>query len=139
MDQGDVFILKTDENIGSLVDIAEGRRCSEPILSRELDDPLGIGPMREYYNAYFFKRSHDMYYRTKNADSSLFQMLSKNTASVKLAHSRTGSYPHVFMRQAFSEANHIFEVIEPMGSVVVPYDDVAKEAIECLASGAEPG
>ena len=134
MEQGDVFVLKTDENIGSLVDIAEGRRCSEPILSRETDDPLGINLMREYYNAYFFKRGHDMYYKTDNADSSLFQMLSKNTASIKLARSRTRSSPRVLMKQAFSEANHIFEVIGPMGSVVIPYDDIARETIGQLAS-----
>lgn len=138
MEYGDVFVLKTDENIDSLVDITEGRRCSEPILSRETDDPLGIGSMREYYNAYFFKRSHDMYYRTDNADSSLFKMLSNNKASVELARSRTGSYPRVFMKQSFSEANHIFEVIGPMASVVVPYDEVAREAIGRLASGVDP-
>lgn len=138
-EQGDVFVLKTDENISSLVDIAEGRRCSEPILSRDMDDPLGIGAMREYYNAYFFKRSPDMYYRTDNADSSLFQMLSTNSASVRLAISRTGNNPRVLLKQSFSEANHIFEVIEPMGSIVIPYDEVAREAIGILASGAESG
>lgn len=139
MECGDVFVLKTDENIGPLVDIAEGRRCSEPLLSREIDDPLGIGPMREYYNAYFFKRSHDMYYKTDNADSSLFQMLSGNSASVRLAISRTGTHPCVFMKQSFSEANHCFAVIERLGSVIIPYDEVAREAIARLSSGANPG
>lgn len=134
-DVGDVYVVKTDENLSRLEDIAEGRRCSEIVLGHDFEDILSPEAMDEYYRYYFYKRKSDMVYRSSIPEQSLFAMLSLNEAGAMTCKSRQGKEIALStMRQAFKDANGEFKVIDANDSVVVPYDDVARQAIATLCS-----
>lgn len=138
-DVGDVFVVRTDENLGPLIDIDEGRKCAEIVLRRYPEDPISPRAISEYFDTYFYKRSIDMTYRTDNPESSLFDMLSSNCAAVRTFRERNNNdYPKVMMKQAFMTANRKFNVIESCGSVIVPYDSRARNYISLLCSCKSP-
>ncbi|MDO5853442.1 MAG: CRISPR-associated helicase Cas3' [Thermoplasmata archaeon] len=126
---GEVFVVRMDENLGSLDDILEGRRCSEAILASDGASPVSPDSMARFYGMYFYRRRGTMRYPTDNADLRLFDMLSDNPASRNAHRSRHGTNPGGLMRQAFHYANSRFRVIDENASVVVLYDDEARAAV----------
>ena len=134
-DVGDVYVIKTDENLSHLEDIAEGRKCSEIVLNHNPKDILSPEAMNEFYQYYFYKRKSNMAYKSSIPEQSLFTMLSSNEAGVMTCRNRYGKEIVLgVMSQAFKDANGEFKVIDANDSVVVPYDDMARQAIATLCS-----
>ena len=135
-DCGDVYIVRTDEKLSNLKDIEEGRRCSESLLRDETYDIITPGMMNDYYGRYFFKREPDMSYKSSVfSEQTLFGMLSTNTIGTNTLKNSTGSKNvGCIIHQAFMDANKEFKVIETNRAVVVPYDEIARDAIATLCS-----
>lgn len=131
---GHVMVVRTDENLSSLRDIEEGRRYADILMKMHPGDVINPDIMREYYSYYFFKRRNEMYYSTAKSGQNLFGMLSNNNAGVQSYRSRFKQHPSCLMRQAFRDANCEFNVIDPVQSIIVPYDEKAKNAISQLCS-----
>lgn len=131
---GDVVVVKTDEQLGQLVDIYEGSRCSDLILRDAPEDPLSPDVISRYFDMYFYEREKDMCYPTCNQDESLYEMLSVNRNAINTYKSINKTAPPIFSRQSFKTANSQFSVIDRMMSVVVPYDDFSREAVVKLNS-----
>lgn len=132
MDQmGSVYVIKSEENISSLIDISEGRRCSQDVL-REFNDPLSPEALSRYYEYYFFQRFPDMGYPKDN--TTLFELLSRNRNSKELYHSKTGKKIKRLLIQSFKDANTSFIVIDENETVIVPYDQNSKDLIGKLCS-----
>lgn len=127
---GDVFVMKSKENLSSLIDISKGAEYSEIILKTE-HDVLSSNVMSMYYEKYFYARKYDMMY-PYSAEQTLFDMLSSNSTSVRTFRRMNNTNPEVMMRQAFRDAGINFKVIDDKDSIVVPYDDVARKLIEDL-------
>ncbi len=128
---GSVYVIKSEENMSSLIDISEGRRCSQDVL-REFDDPLSPDALSRYYEYYFFQRSRDMGYPSGN--TTLFELLSINKDSRGVYLSRTGRKIKRLLGQSFKEANTLFKVIDENDTVIVPYDQNSKDLISRLCS-----
>jgi len=129
---GKVLVIRMEESLGRLTDISEGRRCTEIVIRHDHADLVSPEAMKEYYDMFFFKRKEDMAYRIGKGSKTLVDLLAgncygRNALSGSKQSSRLGIMP-----QAFSDANHEFEVIDEMKGVVVPYDDVAREMISVL-------
>ena len=131
---GNVFVLRTDETLSSLKDIKEGRSCSELILRPDVD-PLLPQTLKEYYQYYFFKRESEMDYPVKGSKP-LFELLSTNNNGKLTCINRYGSESILksTLSQAFKDANELFHVIDSTDTVVVPYNEEAREAISDLCS-----
>lgn len=131
---GSVYVIKSEEKISSLIDIYEGRRCSQDVL-REFSDPLSPDALSRYYEYFFFQRSRDMGY--PNGSTTLFELLSTNKDSKELYISRTGNKIKRMLVQSFKEGNTLFRVIEENDTVIVPYDQNSKDLIArlCAESG----
>ena len=133
--RGKVLVVKTDEDLGKLPEILEGRRCTEQVIAEGYSDLLSTEAMSRYFELYFYRRRDHMWYDVGNSDTSLFDMLSKNVSAVRSYMSQNHNRPpEEVLRQSFSEANSIFNVIEQRDSIVIPYDDVARNAICTLSS-----
>lgn len=130
---GKVYVIKTDEYLGMLPDILEGRRCTEQVISEGHSDLLTTEAMRRYFEIYFYRRRHEMSYCIGMSETTLFDMLSQNAGAVRLYRSINGVWPPEVLRQSFREANSRFKVIESKDSIVVPYDDEARDVIASLA------
>ncbi len=135
-DCGDAYIVRTDEKLSNLKDIEEGRRCSESLLMDETYDIITPDMIKDYYGRYFFKRESDMSYKSAVfGEQTLFGMLSTNVIGTKTLKNSTGSKNvGCIVRQAFMDANKEFKVIETNCAVVVPYDEIARDAIATLCS-----
>lgn len=132
-DRAEVFVVKTDDELGPLTDIREGRKCSELILDGEVDDPVAPDYMSRFYRMYFFQRSKDMAYPVEY--DNLVNMLSSNTNAVSAFKSQNHRNPELYSRQSYKTANSLFKVIEEMQSIIVPYDERSRNLISELSSG----
>lgn len=136
---GNVYVVRTDENLASLVDISEGRRCSEVLLSSIADDdPTSPSVMGNYFEMYFYKRRKEMSYPTVGG-ANLFDYLSINRDSVQAYETSHGERPSQFLLQSFKTANRQFHVIDKMDGIIVPYDEISRSYIRKLASSRNPG
>ncbi len=148
---GNVFIVnRADENIDRLIDIKEGVKVTDRILSefdnnpeRFGDDRLGLEAMRQYYEYYFYRRQAEMAYNIGSEslverEDNLFNLLSRNTTGAKRDTSVMGARPSFVFKQSFQTASKIFEAIDsPTKGVIVPYGAEGQEIINQLCSAAE--
>ncbi len=125
---GDVIVVKTDEELGPLVDIYEGRRVSDAMLGDGTHDPADPATMDRYYEMFSSKRTGDMAYPVGRGED-LCNMLSSNSNAVHAYRSINGRNPPLYSRQSFRTANSIFSAIGRMQSIIVPYDDTARRLI----------
>ncbi len=132
--KGKVLVMKTDEDLGMLPEIQEGRRCTEQVIAEGYTDLLSIDAMNRYFELYFYRRRDHMSYDIGCCDRTLLDMLSRNISAAKLYLSQNGTQPNSVLRQSFAEANSMFHVID-VDSLIVPYDETAREAINKLSSG----
>lgn len=129
---GNVLVIRMEESLGHLIDISEGRRCTEIVVRHNHTDLVSPEAMKEYYDMFFFKRKDDMAYRIGMGSKTMVDLLAGNCYGRNaLSNSKQSSHQGI-MPQAFSDANHEFEVIDEMKGIVVPYDDVAKKMISIL-------
>lgn len=129
--QGQVWIVNPDkENIDMLIDIKEGQKHTERVLSelgsaQKLLTPEGVAL---YFTYYFHERSSEMVYPiTKPQTTSLLNLLSDNHGNI-YAHKNdrrplnAGIYPQLM--QSFMSAANAFKAIDaPTQAVIVPYGE----------------
>lgn len=133
---GNVLVIRMEESLGRLTDISEGRRCTEIVIRHDHADLVSPEAMKEYYDMFFFRRKEDMAYRIGKGSKTLVDLLARNCYGQNALSASKQSSRLGLMPQAFSDANHEFEVIDEMKGVVVPYDDVAREMISILCANA---
>lgn len=131
---GRVYVVKTDENLGKLEDISEGRRCAESVFREYPDSLLESASIKSYFEQYFYKRKDAMDYKTDNPDRPMFEMLSTNRASVKLYETISHNKYDAALGQSFKEANDMFHVIDSMNGIIVPFNKESREIISELCS-----
>lgn len=131
---GTVYVVKTDEYLGRLEDIAIGRKCAESVFHEFKDDPLGVGSIERYFEQYFYERKGNMSYNTDNPERPMFDMLSANLAAARSYEGINGKKTDIFLRQSFKEANDGFHVIESQRGVIVPFNEESREIICGLCS-----
>lgn len=133
---GTVYVIATEENLSSLIDIREGRKCSYSVL-REFDDPLSLDALTRYYEYYFYQRMCDMGYPI-DSDNTLFDKLSVNRVACTLYRNNAKQSLCRLLTQSFNYANSTFRMIDENDSVIVPYDQKSKYLISelCSESGA---
>lgn len=127
---GKVLVVKTAENLGQLVDIDIGRRCADLVMRHGHADIVSPDAMDEFYQMYFYKREDDMGYWSDKGNYELVDLLSKNAYGWSMFDRKNGT--RVISHQAYSDANREFKVIDKMDSIIVPYDDTARNMISVL-------
>jgi len=133
---GKVYVVDTDENLGSLPEIERGRDFANQVI-RETDDVLEPASIRRYFELYFTngyeKVDYDYPVSTGKTE---FDLLSVNTACWRnyvMASEESGRPVHnIALKQSFSAANSRFSVIDGTDCLVVPYDEDARAAISAL-------
>lgn len=129
---GKVLVVKTAENVGPLVDIDVGRRCADLVMRHGHADIVSPDAMADFYRMYFYKRENDMGYRSDKGDYELMDLLSNNAYGWSMFDKENGPLRKGIARQAYSDANHEFKVIDKTDGIIVPYDDTAKAMISVL-------
>ena len=129
---GKVLVIKTEENIGPLVDIDIGRRCADLVMRHGYTDLVSPDAMSEFYRMYFYKRENDMGYKSSRGDYELIDLLSNNAYGWSVFGDKLKESRKSISRQAYSDANHEFKVIDKMDGIIIPYDDTAKMMISIL-------
>ncbi len=132
---GDIFVMKTDENLSKLEDILHGGHFAEIVINRGYHDILSPDAMSEYFKLYFRDQKSQMNYPTELTGSGLVDLLSLNRFASQTFMTINKSSPQVYLRQSFRTANDEFKVIEENECVIVPYDDAARDLIDKLLSG----
>lgn len=138
----DVYIINiSDENLDKLNDIKRAKTAALNVLYREIDeDILSIKNLTAYYTTLFKERNRELSYKAEDISQEtnlvdLFAFASKRRANVvdKSALDSKTIY------QCPKTAGELFSVIEShTHSVVVPYNDEARELITQLTSEIPP-
>lgn len=129
---GKVFVVKTEENVSPLVDIDTGRRCADLVMRHEHSDMVSPDAISDYYRMYFYKRENDMGYRSDKGSYELIDLLSNNTYGWDVLDKELRGLRKGIARQAYSDANHEFKVIDKTNGIIIPYDDTARNMISVL-------
>ena len=123
--KGKVFVLNLQEPNFSKVlpDIHAGQEQAERVF-REFGEQDILQPkaMQQYFEYYFYRRSDEMRYSTKQGD--LLDWLSSNSSNNYAAKNdkRRPNYP--LLMQSFKSAGRAFQAIDaPTRAVIVPYGD----------------
>lgn len=123
-----------EEKLGSLKAIKTAQAASNCVLSsKAVRDLLSPETMELYFERYYEERCRDLSYNVKDdgKKTDLLDLLSLNQRWN--SNSKKGSY----RVQAFQTAGKLFQMIDaPDVSVVVPYNEEAKELIAQLWAGA---
>ncbi|KUE74387.1 hypothetical protein AUQ37_04630 [Candidatus Methanomethylophilus sp. 1R26] len=132
---GKVYVVDTNENLGSLPEIERGRDFANQVI-RETDDILKPASIMKYFKLYF-TNSHKIYYDYPiDMGKTEFDLLSTNTIlwdNYKRASEKSGRpVNNITLKQSFSVANSRFNVIDGTDCLVVPYNDDARAAISAL-------
>lgn len=131
-----VYLLNlNDERLGNLKEIRTGQNVSgQMIESGNYSDLQSVETLKDYFDKYYKERSEEMDYNVEDIGirTDLFDLLSinKNRCSPKMKQNSM-----FYTRQAFQTAGKKFHVIDDSSvSVIIPYNDEAKEIITCLRS-----
>lgn len=138
----DVYIINiSDENLNKLNDIKRAKTATRDVLYREIDDDiLSIKNLTAYYTTLFKERNEELSYKAEDISQEtnlvdLFAFASRRRANVidkSTLDSKT-------IYQCPKTAGELFSVIEShTHSVVVPYNDEARELISHLTSDIPP-
>lgn len=126
--KGHVFVLNpTEENVGMLHDIKTGIAATNRIFTEFSDDDL-LKPeaMNRYFQYYFYERLKEMAYPIKQGQN-LLDLLSSNDRNINKT--------PFCLKQSFMTAAKQFKAIDaPVHSVIVPFNDEAKNIITQLCA-----
>lgn len=133
---GEVIVMRGDENLSPLRDINEGCTVSKDVIPHHPGDIDGLESISEYFMQYYQNKYsyRDFEYLTDNPSRSLFSILSMNASSISTYMTKHGAPPNLLLYQSFNEASSEFEVIGHTDSVIVPYDDEARDLISWFFS-----
>ena len=118
------------EHIDQLIDIKIGKKETQRILSEVASDHLlEINAMSRYFKYYFYDRADEMSYPVNDRETgscSLLSLLSDNKTNIN-------AEQVMQLRHAFMTAGKAFKAIDaPTQSIIVPYNDEAKDIITTL-------
>lgn len=131
-----VYVVNlANEKLAKLPDIQKGKDVAERVMGefeRQPDlfgnDLLSPKAVEIYYRYYFWERQSEMDYIVKKSDTgfsddtTLYELLSQNIPGKRAYVRKQNSFPQNPLRQAFTSAGNLFEVIEHnTQSVIVPY------------------
>lgn len=131
-----VYLLNlNEEKLGSLKEIKTGQDISRQMLeSNKYSDLQSVETLRDYFEKYYQEQEDELKY---NIEDMGVQTDILNLLSIDSCRSSPGSanLPSYYARQAFKTAGKKFHVIDDDSiSVIVPYDESAKEIISYLHS-----
>lgn len=143
---GKVYIIKmaqNEERLERLKDIRRARNASEYFLYYFKDNPSNFddamdseASIKAYYGIYFGNASENVTkYQSHIQEVNLDELLGKNeTGREQYKRYHKGKIRKSFLNQAFRTAGEDYEVIpeDEKVTVVVPYDQIAEEAIIVL-------
>lgn len=142
-----VYVIRSaEENLSPLPEIAIGAKISERLFREYMDDPdrfrnslLSPQAMELYFRYYYEQIQKDLDYPVPQLDKSLFDLLNFNKAYFQDYCRTHGQAPEIVSRPAFATVEQHFQVIaNQTTSVLVPYDDKAKELLLDLNGELEP-
>lgn len=142
-----VYIIRyAEENLSSLPEISIGADISEKLFREFADDPdrfhnslLSPQAMEQYFRYYYEQIQTDLDYPVPKLGKNLFDLLNFNKAYFQDYCRTHGQPPEIVSRPAFATVEQHFQVIaNQTTSVLVPYDDKAKELLLDLNGELEP-
>lgn len=134
----EVYIIHAaDESLSKLKTIAIGAEQTKRILKEFEHDPsqfdhdlLSPKAMNIYFKYYFKQIEYELQYPIQELDKTMVDLLDKNSDLYSAYFNKHGKPFPLYSRQSFATAEKHFRVIdEHTTSVLVPYDDKAKELI----------
>ncbi len=133
-----VYIINfKSENLRNLDEIKSAQAVSRNIIDNTDEDLLSVEVQRKYFNMLFERYKDELSYNVTDGrtPSSILKLLSTDRDRWLIKEETAG-----LISQAFKTAGDLFEVIDSKTkSVVVPYNDQAKEIIAELESDITPG
>ncbi len=142
-----VYVIRSaDEHLSSLPEIAIGAKVSERLFRDYQDNPerfhnslLSPQAMEQYFQYYYEQIQGNLDYHVPQLDKNLFDLLNFNKAYFQDYCRTHGQTPEIVSRPAFATVEQHFEVIaNQTTSVLVPYDEAAKELLLDLNGELEP-
>lgn len=142
-----VYVIRSaEENLSSLPEIAIGAEISERIFRDYNNDPerfhnslLSPQAMEQYFQYYYEQIQGNLDYHVPQLNKNLFDLLNFNKAYFQDYCRTHGQTPEIVSRPAFATVEQHFEVIaNQTTSVLVPYDEAAKELLLDLNGELEP-
>lgn len=132
-----VYLLNlNEERLGNLKEIRTGQNVARQMIgSGRYSDLQSVETLRDFFEKYYREQSDEMEYNAEDmgVQTDLLNLLSINKQRCAVGTKHNGNF---YARQAFQTAGKIFHVIDDNSiSVLVPYNDEAKEIIACLQSG----
>ena len=132
-----VYIINLkEERLGNLELIGKAQQTSIAVIhSNKFNDLASEEAVRAYFSKHYRDNKDELVYKTGDSDENLINLLSLNKSRYRLKKNRAVKYTG----QAFKTAGSLFKVIDDNTvSVIVPYNDDAKEIISELNSGITP-
>jgi CRISPR-associated endonuclease/helicase Cas3 len=133
-----VYIIRSaDEVLTRLPEIRIGAKQTERLLYEFKQEPeryghdlLSKAAMNAYFEYYYSQIKEELLYRIPQIGKHMFDLLDKNKDFYEFYRRKHRKAPEVLSRAAFATAERYFEVIDnPARSVVVPYDEQARDLI----------
>lgn len=131
-----VYLLNlNEERLGSLKEIRTGQNISgQMIESGKYFDLQSVETLKDYFDKYYKEQKEEMEYNVEDmgVQTDLVNLLSVNKYRRSPEMRRNGNF---YTGQAFQTAGEKFRVIDDNSvSVIVPYNEEAKEIISSLRS-----
>ena len=139
---GTVYLVNSsEEHIEKLTDVRKGQEETNILLAmlrktkeeNNVDELLSISFIEKYYEAYFFRRAHDMKYSTviEGRKVTLFELYTQRGHTMKHLEELT----HPYLGQALKSAGHKFEMIDSDSiGILVPYGYGAELIVQLQSS-----
>ncbi|MEI7024998.1 CRISPR-associated helicase Cas3' [Paenibacillus sp. y28] len=144
----EVYIIQAaDESLTHLPEIRIGAEMTKRILYEFEQEPgrfghdlLSASAMQAYFEYYYTRIQNEMDYPIPKLGKQLFDLLHYNKDYFAAYRNKRGKNPEIISRSAFATVEQHFEVISSSArSVLVPYNEEAREFIEELNGELEAG
>ena len=131
-----VYLLNlNEERLGNLKEIRTGQQISRQMIEGgNYSDFQSVETLKSYFDNYYREQKEEMEYNVEDmgVQTDLIDLLSMNRYRRSLKMDRNGGF---YTGQAFQTAGEKFHVINDKSvSVIVPYNEEAKEIISSLRS-----
>lgn len=145
-----IIVNPNQENLTRLPEITIGKATAQRVLDEYSKSPsifdhdlLSPKAMQRYYEYYFFNRKLEMVYPVSSKDighdDNLFSILSTNQLSIEAYKRLNRASPLLYLRQSFSSAGSVFEVIDaPTEGIIIPYNEEGRKIINGLSAIKSP-
>lgn len=132
-----VYLLNiNDEHLGNMREIKNGQNVTRHMIeSEKYSDIQAVETLSDYFEKYYQEMKDELNYNVKDneVETDLLELLSLNEVRRPVCmDDKVKVYSN---KQAFKTSGHLFKMIDDHAmSIIVPYDEDAKNIIECLRS-----